>query len=360
MTNTQKDCELILVLGAGGVGKTTSAAALGMALAQNGKNCVVLTVDPAKRLAQALGLKTLTDESQVVQTFSNGGSLSALWLDSKESFEKLVKKFSQSESVQNFVLNHRLFQLLQSQLGGVEEYLGVERVLSLIKSGQYDVCVLDTPPSKHALDFLDSPLHLLKFFDDGILKHFLPSTQATDNKTSLLSRLISGSKNQALEYFKNFLGTTFLKDLSDLLNAIGPVRNVLKQRAEDIEKIIRTKQTTFIGVSTLESYPIEELRILGLELESRGLQSFRAVVLNKCLPTNDPGLEALQKEIGDRAGLKLYDRFKMQKNIRQIFYNQMNQVQDYVEIPRFSLKTLDKNQLLSMGQGILNTLRKGS
>ncbi|MBS1983876.1 MAG: ArsA family ATPase, partial [Bdellovibrionales bacterium] len=290
--------QLIAVLGAGGVGKTTTAAALALGLAERGLRVAVITVDPARRLAQALGLESLSNSPREVTSFANGGKLSALWLDARGAFEDLVRKYSSQPESAERILNNRLFKILQSQLGGIEEYLGVEKVLSLGRSGDFDVCVLDTPPSRHALDFLESPRHLIRFFDESVLRVFVKEDGA-EEKSGFFSKILRSGRQQAIEIFKNFLGKSFLAELGELLTNLKPVHKIFTETAEAIEEWVRLPRTRFVGVSLLEPYPLDEIRLLGLELSARELPELQMVVLNKCLPdAAPPPIDELTRALG--------------------------------------------------------------
>ncbi len=350
--------QLFIVLGSGGVGKTTSAAALALSFAEKGKRAVVITVDPAKRLAQALGLNSLSNEPKEVIRFDNGGSLSALWLDTRTAFDGLVRRYGSSIANIEKILQHRLFNILQNQLGGVEEYLGVERVLTLGKSGDFDVCVLDTPPSRHALDFLESPRHLLRFFDEGVLKVFLNSKEEVH--LGFFKRLLQSGKSQALDAFKSFLGGSFLGELAELLQNFQPVQQALIQTATDIESWVKLPSTRFITVSLLEPYPLDEARLLEIELNARGLARPDLRILNKCLPSVSPPhfedlAEALNKDLAE----SLLQRCKIQQKLRNKLANdghmKLYGPKAIVEIPRHSISQLKREHLLSLGKEVLNS-----
>ena len=346
----KRKTELVIVLGAGGVGKTTSSAAFALAAASEGKRVAVLTVDPALRLAQSLGLSKLSNDPQRVRDFENGGCLDALWLDATQSLQALVTKYVKDPQAAEKLVKQKLFQVVQGQLGGVEEYLGVERVLSLCESGDYDLCVLDTPPSRHAIDFLESPRHLLRFFDEGVLRIFL------DNKddpkpSSFLGRIIKTGKNQALDLFKNFLGRSFLQDVADLLNLARPIHKVFTRPAEGIERLVREPTTQILIVSTLEPYPLDEVRLLQVELMSRDIPASTALILNKCLPNtappqNDP---AFRECLGPAMSEQLGDLHKLQEELRASLKSQRYTPQTWCEVPRTSTTSLDQNRLLEIG-----------
>lgn len=345
---------LIVVLGAGGVGKTTSAAAMALRLAELGHRAVVITVDPAKRLAQALGLDSLSSEPREV--FRNpapqGGSLHALWIDSNTSFRDLVKRYAGNDSGER-ILNNRLFKIIQNQLGGIEEYLGVERLLTLARSGDFDVCVLDTPPSRHALDFLESPRHIIRFFDDTVLRAFVKDDEEETRKRGLFSRILETGRQQALEIFKNFLGKGFLAELGELLANLKPVHEAFTTTAEEIEAWVRSPAARFVGVSLFEPYPLDEVRLLGLELEARNLPQPQVLVLNKSLPpAPPPAAELLAVRIGAPAAEGLRARHEIQRHLRARLQTLPLSSLATAEVLRYSPKELDLAHLAGMGKVI--------
>jgi anion-transporting ArsA/GET3 family ATPase len=347
----QPKSSLVCILGSGGVGKTTSAAAIAIALAQQGKKVVVITVDPARRLAQVLGLDSLSNDAKKVISHNNGGELWALWLDANKALDDLVKKHASRLSSVDKVLNNRLFKIIQSQLGGVEEYLGVEKVLALGKSGHFDVCVLDTPPSRHAIDFLESPRHILKFFDESVLKVFLKDDEIEKN-TGFIKKLFKSSKQQVLEVFKGFLGKTFLHELSELLQNLVPIRQIFMEAAQEIEDWVRQPNVYFALVGTLEPYPIDEIRLLQIEMSARNLPPPSLYILNKCLPTHEPNWEHLQKISGNESAHFFKATMTKQTKLRNEFAGFTDSSSVVAEVPRYSVTQFTQKQLTEMGLGI--------
>lgn len=278
--------KLISVLGAGGVGKTTTSAALSLALAETGLRTVVITVDPARRLASALGLSSLNSEPQRVYTSPNGGHTDALWLSQTQGLSELVSRRLSHTSKFADVKNHRLFKIIESQLGGIEEYLGIERILSLAQSGNYDICLLDTPPSRHALDFFESPRHILRFFDDGVLKHFIKEdTDGEPTSGGFFKRILQKRGAQAFDIFRNFLGSSFVEELSTLLAQLKPVRELLRETATSIEAWLASEQSSLVLCTTTEDYALRETALLASEIRKRELRQSALTIVNRCIDT---------------------------------------------------------------------------
>jgi anion-transporting ArsA/GET3 family ATPase len=350
-----QNAQLVAVLGAGGVGKTTTSAAIALGLASQGRRAAVITVDPAHRLASVLGLKGLSNEPQQIANFENGGSLSALWLDTSQALAELVRRHAKQAPSIERVLQHRLFKIIQNQLGGVEEYLGVEKVLALRESGDFDVLILDTPPSQHALDFLESPRHLLRFFDESVLKVFLDEPHENEKKHGIFGRVFRSGRDQMLEVFKNFLGSGFLGELSDLLRSLKPVHSLFTETANAIESWVREPSTRFAVVSLYEPYPLDEAHLLSRELVEHGLAKPQLMIMNKCLPTQEPPVGELIQSLGPEGTEALIRSYELQKDLREKLVAGASSSGGIAEVRRYSVKQLSREQLLDIGTGILRT-----
>lgn len=354
--NSPPKSRLILVLGSGGVGKTSTSAALGLALAQRGFRCAVITIDPAKRLAQALKLEALSNDPQrVYEDASSGhqGSLDALWLDSKSAFTELVRRQIKSPELAQKILDNRLFKIIQEQLGGIEEYLSIDRLLRLGSSGDYDICILDTPPSRHALDFIESPRHLLKFFDDSILRIFLKDED--ENSSGFFAKIFSGTRHQALEIFKKFLGQKFMGELSTLLSQSRPVHDSLRRTAEAAEAWIKESHNLSILVSLPERYPIEEAYLLSKELLAHEMRKADLLLLNRCLPEMAPEpTQEIETLLGKEAYAHLLDQHQAQTELLRDIQSKIHTyAQNLVRLPRFSNSNMNLSTLRELGKELI-------
>ncbi|HWE57076.1 MAG TPA: ArsA family ATPase, partial [Acidimicrobiales bacterium] len=161
---------IVICAGPGGVGKTTCAAAIALEGARRGKRACVVTIDPAKRLADALGLESLTNDAHEVGAGQFPGQLYALMLDTKTTFDEVVSRYAASPDQAQAILDNKLYRNISGALGGTQEYMAMEKLYSLHTDGQYDLIVVDTPPTRHALDFLDAPQRLLRFLNNRIFR----------------------------------------------------------------------------------------------------------------------------------------------------------------------------------------------
>jgi len=354
MRNTQ----LIALLGAGGVGKTTSSAALALGIAKSGKKVAVITVDPARRLAQSLGLDHLTNQPQLVDRFENGGELHALWLDTNAGLVDLVRRYVKDEAQAERIVNLRLFKLVQGQLGGLEEYLGIEKILELKEEGLFDILVLDTPPAHHALDFFESPRHLLKFFDEGVLSRLLkpePDSESEKGFFSGLKKILSVGKSQALEIFKTFLGRKFIDELSEMLSLAKPIHKVFVEAAEKIDIWLNSDSTRFVLVSLPEPYPLKELEFLNRSLGEKDHGRAHLLVLNKCLPNDPPPIKEWERVFGSFEAERLSRLYLTQTSLRKKLESKREPNLAIAEVLRYSVRRLSKENLSEMGTGILKT-----
>lgn len=345
--------KLILFIGSGGVGKTSCSASLALALAEEGQRVAVITIDPAKRLAQALGLEKLSNEAQRVDTHENGGLLDALWLDTSTAFDQLIER-KVSEELAKKITGNRLYSIIKEQLGGIEEYLAVDKLLQLGSSGQYDVCVLDTPPSQHALDFIESPEHLLKFFDESILKIFLSNEE---EEVGFFKRIVSGTRQQTLQIFKKFLGQSFMSELTDLLTKSRPIHESLLKTAESMRSWVTSESLTkTVLVSTPEQYPHEEAILLSRHIKAQGMHKPSLHILNRCLPVDAPSEQSqLRLELGEEISKLMLEKHSMQKTIlRELSEADRSTGAEHVAIlPRYSHTEIGKQALLDTGREII-------
>ncbi len=187
---------VLVAVGAGGVGKTTTAAALGVAAASRGRRVLCLTIDPAKRLAESLGLERMSSEEQEVgpELFAKAGipfagSLTAMMLDTKRTFDDLVVKHSSSPERAQKLLSNKLYRYVSTSLAGTQEYMAMEKLVSVQRDPRFDLIILDTPPTANALDFLDAPMRLIEALDSSTMRWFLQAFESTGKLSlNLLAR----------------------------------------------------------------------------------------------------------------------------------------------------------------------------
>ncbi|MBW3548217.1 MAG: AAA family ATPase [Actinobacteria bacterium] len=292
--------EIVVVCGAGGVGKTTTAAALGtMAAVHLGGKVLVLTVDPARRLAGAMGLSGLGNEATRVPAealAASGpeprGELWAAMLDTKRSWDDLVRRHAPDARTRDAILSNPLYRNITGKFVHSHDYIAMERLFELHASGAYDLIVVDTPPTRHALDFLAAPQRMADFFSSRLLRWLLAPYR---------SRLVNAASRPFYQLADRLLGSAFLQDIAEFFILFQSMYDGFIERARAVERVLGDRRTTFVVVTTLEAAPADEARRFIAALADRRLH-LGAVVLNKVLPVEllDPEATAAARELRSR------------------------------------------------------------
>jgi anion-transporting ArsA/GET3 family ATPase len=276
--------EMMLVCGSGGVGKTTMAAALAVAAATEIGGCVlVLTVDPARRLADALGVGRLGNEATRVPDAAFAaagveprGELWAAMLDTKAGWDELIQRHAPDARTRDAVLANPLYQNITSRFVHSHDYLAMERLHELHASGRYDLIIVDTPPSRNALDVLDAPGRMKEFFGSRLLKWLTVPYR---------SRLFTAASKPFYQVADRVLGSRFLQDIAEFFILFQAMEAGFVAHAREVEQLLADPRTTFVVVSTLEAAPSHEARFLARELARRELH-LGAIVANRTLPSS--------------------------------------------------------------------------
>ncbi len=258
---------IVICCGAGGVGKTTSAAALGLLAAAEGRRVCVMTIDPARRLAQAMGIDALGDEPQAVPL--PRGTLDALMLDPKQTFDHMVERYAPSHRVRDAIFANRYYQELSATLGGSRELIAMERVLEIASSGDYDLLVVDTPPAQHALDFLDAPRRLIDMLDGSFTQMLLAPYGVAARAQFNLFRQSSAA---ALKFLERLTGVGMLADLSEFLLAFSSMFDGLKERSARVLEILGQPSTSFVLVCAPEPVSLGQAQRFARRLADERLQ----------------------------------------------------------------------------------------
>jgi anion-transporting ArsA/GET3 family ATPase len=245
-----RERRIVVCVGAGGVGKTTLAAALGLGAARSGKRALVLTIDPARRLADALGVGALGNQPRAIPRelltrlgVPAEGALSALMLDMKRTFDDLVERFAESPEARDRILQNRIYQNVSDALAGSAEYSAMEKVFELAESGEFDRLIVDTPPSQHALDFLEAPQRLLEFLDSSIVQLLLHPAFAAGR---FGFRIFQRSAHRVLQLIEKVSGVSFLEDISEFLMAFEGMSDGFRQRAHRVNALLLGRETGFV------------------------------------------------------------------------------------------------------------------
>jgi len=290
------DIRIIVCCGAGGVGKTTTSAALALAAAEIGRQVVVMTIDPARRLAQSLGLEHLDNTPRDVPaaaqfTAASGGRLQAMMLDMKRTFDEIVEAHSEPEKARQ-ILENPFYQALSSSFAGTQEYMAMEKLGQLRETGKWDLIVVDTPPSRSALDFLDAP-HRMSRFLDGTMIRLLSAPARAGGRAYL--KVVGTGLAIFGRIITKILGGQLLKDVSHFVGALDTMFGGFRQRAQATYDLLRQPGTAFLVVAAPEPDALREAsyfvdRLSGDQMPLAGL------VLNRVHPSTAPTLSASRAE----------------------------------------------------------------
>lgn len=257
-----RGCEIVICCGSGGVGKTTTSAALALRAAEAGRKVVVLTIDPARRLAQSLGLGELNNTPRPVLGVDTaaGGSLDAMMLDMKRTFDDVVTAHSTPERARE-ILSNPFYEALSSSFSGTQEYMAMEKLGQLheqtVREGQstaerrWDLIVVDTPPARSALDFLDAPEHLSTLLDGRFLRLLLAPARGPLRVMSVGFTLVSSAMNKVL-------GTQIIRDLQTFVAAFEALFGGFRARADETYRLLSSRHTTFVVVATPQRDALRE------------------------------------------------------------------------------------------------------
>ncbi len=273
---------LVVVCGSGGVGKTSVSAALGvLAATQTQKRVLVLTVDPAKRLANALGLSALgnTEVQISADLFKNSktklrGTLAAAMIDTKASWDELIIRHAPDEATRNTVLQNSLYKNLTERFVHSHDYIAVERLYQAHASGAYDLIIVDTPPSRNALTILDAPKRMQDFFSSRLLKLLTPGSQW---------QLLALAAKPFYEIADRLLGKGLLRDVADFFTLFRTMETGFVERARNVEQLLHDPKTSFVVVTTLEDAPLSEAEFLSTALKERKFTTSFAIA-NRVIP----------------------------------------------------------------------------
>jgi len=288
-----KNKQLVVCCGSGGVGKTTTSAAIALKAAASGKKTLVITIDPAKRLAQSLGLSQLDNEERMVprEHLKQSGldpnmQLYATMLDTAASLDSLIKRISANEEQARQILNNKIYRQFTNAIAGSQEYVAMERLFELMNNKNYDLIVLDTPPTKNALDFLNAPNRLASFLDDGIVKWFVKP-----QSRGLKARLFQKGGEVVFKLLGLLAGRTFVQNLMEFFQAFNGLYGGFKDRAEKVSCLLRNDKTVFVLVTSAERNALTEAVFFHDKLISNGIP-LQSVIVNRAFsPFETKGLD---------------------------------------------------------------------
>lgn len=269
--------QIIVCIGSGGVGKTTVSASLGVWGAFQGKKTLVLTVDPARRLATTFGLKD-DGSDQKIDFPDAPGELWASVLNSKQIFDDFVSRAATKGADAESILNNKLYQQLSTTLSGSQEFTALEKLYSAYESGKYDLIILDTPPTKHAIDFLRAPQKISALFSEPIAKWFKQS-----RTTSFVQQMFQLSTQKALQILQLLTGADFITELKNFFLSIEGWQSRLEERSQKVNELLLRKTTVFNLVTAFDTAKLEEAKLFAREIRTNGY-SLKILTINRSYP----------------------------------------------------------------------------
>lgn len=317
---------VILCCGTGGVGKTTTSAAIAVRAASLGKKVCLITIDPAARLGQAMGITDLTNTPHPVSCITGSGSLDAMMLDAKSTFDDLITRTSNAESAQR-ILNNSFYRNISDSLSGTQEYMAMEKLTQLLADnvGRWDLMVVDTPPSRSALDFLDAPARLERFMNSRLLRILTFSGGG-------LAKLVSLGLSAFTSVIGKILGATVLDDLRDFVSAIDSILGSFTQRTAETYQTLAQPSTAFVVVTTAEPQPLLEATYFIERLQKDGMR-LAALIVNRVAPAiqnvgpmNETHVSSTSQEI--------LDVYRKQQRIRAVQDSLVDNHSTVAAIPR--------------------------
>jgi anion-transporting ArsA/GET3 family ATPase len=289
--------DVCIVAGSGGVGKTTTSAAIALGMAARGKRVAVLTIDPAKRLANSLGLTELGNEERQVEVDVKG-ELWAMMLDAKRTFDELVEWHAPDEQTRDAVLGNRIYRELSNAVAGSQEYMAMEKLHELHQEGRYDLLVLDTPPTRNALDFLDAPKRLSTFIDSRSLQLFMAPGR-------LGLKFLGRGTGVLFGAMQRLTGIDLLKDMSEFFQSFGDMAEGFRERAEHVNALLADSRTGFVLVTSPRRDAVDEATFFHHRLLDAGLP-FSGVVVNRTHPpVPEDGTGGLKGPLGEELAHKV-------------------------------------------------------
>lgn len=273
----ESSTEIVVCIGSGGVGKTTISASLGVWGALQGKKVLVLTVDPARRLATTFGLKE-DGSDQRIEFPEAKGELWASVLNSKQTFDDFVRRAANKGADAHSIFKNKLYQQLSTTLSGSQEFTALEKLYSAHESKKYDLIILDTPPTKHAIDFLKAPQKISTLFSEPIAKWFKQS-----KATNLMQQLLQVGTQKVLQALQVLTGSDFVAELKDFFVSIESWQTRLEERTHKVNQLLLNKNTIFNLVTAFDAAKIEEAKAFAQEIREGGYK-LKVLTINRSYP----------------------------------------------------------------------------
>jgi anion-transporting ArsA/GET3 family ATPase len=279
--------EIVVCTGSGGVGKTTSAAVIALEGARQGRRAVVVTIDPAKRLADALGLDTLSNTPSKIDG-DWPGELWAMMLDTKSTFDAVVTKYAAEPVQAERILANRFYKNISGALSGTQEYMAMEKLYELHEESRFELVVVDTPPTRHALDFLDAPRRLTRFLDHRLYRILMAPTRG-------IVRAVNVAAQAFLRTVSKVVGGDVIEDAIAFFAAFEGMEEGFRNRAQVVLELLSDPKTAFVLVAAPRRDTVEEAHFFAARLRDAGIP-VRALIVNRMHPRFGDGLPEATRE----------------------------------------------------------------
>jgi anion-transporting ArsA/GET3 family ATPase len=287
---------LTIVVGSGGVGKTTLAAAMAADEARHGKDTLVMTFDPSLRLKDALGVEADPESNEIRVPMDAPGELWASLLDARRTFDTLIDRYAPEDAARQRILTNRFYDHLSGSLAGVLEYMASERLFEVASYGKYQRVILDTPPTRQALDFLGAPERIVSFLESGALRIALkPWFDANGNFKAMAKLGVLGRNVEA--FFDRMVGMELLRDMAEFFQAFAPLYDGFVERALEVQRMLRSDATTFTLVSGPGEQRVADTLFFARKLAETGYR-LGPIVVNRVHPKVDGAAKAVNLDDG--------------------------------------------------------------
>lgn len=345
---------VVICCGSGGVGKTTTAAALALAAARDGQRAVVVTIDPARRLADALGLEGLTNSPSLIAG-DWPGELSALMLDTESTFNGLVAKYAGSQEQADKILTNRFYRNISGALSGTQEYMATEKLFELYEETRYDLIVVDTPPTRNALDFLEAPNRLARFLDHRLYRLLTAPTRG-------LVKAVNVAAQGFLRSVGKVIGGEVIADAIAFFVAFEGMDEGFKERAKRVDRLLSSDETAFVLVASPRADTVEEATYFASKLSEHHI-SVEALVVNRVHPDPGPGNPLADRKRAETfSGTALGSLYTALADLRTIAHGEATHLADISEriapapvcrVPLLPFEVCDLDTLSRFGEVLL-------
>lgn len=322
MIQFKSTTKTIICIGTGGVGKTTLAASLAIGKASEGKNILVLTIDPSLRLAQALGIKTDGELHQIqsANIAKSGGSLLACVINHEKAFQDFILQASENTAAQKDIqkiLQNKLYKQVSTKLSGSQEFTSLYKLNQYVESGKYDLVILDTPPAQHTWHFLHAPEKIAQLFNEGVAKWFRDPHQSD---ISFMKKVFNIGTQQVLKALEVLTGAEFIKELSLFFKAVQNWQGPLERQVHNCQRLLSSPQTEFVLVTMPDPSRISESQKISREITKEGF-NLTALVINKIPSWLDESAQITQGKILDYKKYYLEIQLELSQNKARFLQN---------------------------------------